>query len=47
MTEKKEKSQEYIAMRDLAISQLLSGKTLTGKGRIFSPIIKFLRIGYE
>ena len=40
MTEKKEKSQEYIAMRDLALSQLLSGKSLTGKGGVFSPIIK-------
>ena len=40
MTEKKEKLQEYIAMRDLALSQLLSGKSLTGKGGVFSPIIK-------
>ena len=40
MTEKKEKSPEYIAMHDLAISQLLIGKSLTGKVGVFSPIIK-------
>ena len=27
-------------MRDLALSQLLSGKSLTGKGGVFSPIMK-------
>ena len=39
MTEKKE-SPEYIAMRDLAIEQLKSGKSLTGEGGVFAPIIK-------
>jgi len=39
MTKKKE-SPEYIAMRDLALEQLKSGKSLTGKGGVFEPIIK-------
>jgi len=40
MIEKKDKSPEYIAMRNLALLQLLSGKSLTEKGGVFSPIIK-------
>lgn len=40
MTEKKKESPEYIAMRDLALSQLRSGKSLTGEGGVFAPIIK-------
>jgi putative transposase len=40
MTEKKNESPEYIAMRDLAIKQLKSGKSLTGEGGVFAPIIK-------
>ena len=39
MTDKKE-SPEYIAMRNLALEQLRSGKSLTGKGGVFAPIIK-------
>ena len=39
MTKKKE-TPEYIAMRDLALEQLKSGKSLTGKGGVFEPIIK-------
>ncbi|HLW06812.1 MAG TPA: hypothetical protein VKY45_04555, partial [Marinilabiliaceae bacterium] len=31
---------EYRAMRDLALSQLLSGKSLTSNGGVFAPIIK-------
>lgn len=30
----------YIAMRDLALDQLKSGKSLTGEGGVFAPIIK-------
>lgn len=40
MTEKKKESPEYIAMRDVALQQLKSGKSLTGEGGIFAPIIK-------
>lgn len=40
MTDKKKESPEYIAMRDLALSQLRSGKSLTGEGGVFAPIIK-------
>ncbi|WP_372652828.1 transposase [Draconibacterium sp.] len=40
MTEKRKESAEYIAMRDLALSQLRSGKSLTGEGGVFAPIIK-------
>ncbi len=40
MAEKKKESPEYIAMRDLALSQLKSGKSLTGEGGVFAPIIK-------
>lgn len=40
MTAKKKESPEYIAMRDLALKQLKSGKSLTGEGGIFAPIIK-------
>jgi len=40
MTEKKKESPEYIAMRDLALKQLKSGKSLTGEGGVFAPIIK-------
>jgi len=39
MIDKKE-TPEYIAMRDLALAQLNSGKSLTGKGGIFEPIVK-------
>jgi len=39
MANKKE-SPEYIAMRDLALEQLKSGQSLTGKGGVFEPIIK-------
>jgi len=40
MTDRKKESPEYIAMRDLALSQLRSGKSLTGEGGVFAPIIK-------
>ncbi|HYQ56642.1 MAG TPA: IS256 family transposase [Draconibacterium sp.] len=40
MTEKKKESREYIALRDLALEQLKSGKSLTGEGGVFAPIIK-------
>lgn len=40
MTERRKESAEYIAMRDLALEQLRSGKSLTGKGGVFAPIIK-------
>lgn len=40
MTERRNESAEYIAMRDLALEQLRSGKSLTGKGGVFAPIIK-------
>ncbi|MFV0505358.1 MAG: IS256 family transposase, partial [Bacteroidales bacterium] len=40
MTRQKKESAEYIAMRDLALSQLKSGKSLTSEGGVFSPIIK-------
>ena len=39
MTDKKE-TPEYVAMRNLALEQLRSGKSLTGKGGVFAPIIK-------
>lgn len=40
MAERKKESAEYLAMRDLALSQLRSGKSLTGEGGVFAPIIK-------
>ena len=40
MTDMKKESPGYIAMRDLALSQLRSGKSLTGEGGVFAPIIK-------
>jgi putative transposase len=40
MTEQRTKSPEYIGMRDLALKQLRSGKSLTGKGGVFAPLIK-------
>lgn len=40
MAEKKKESPEYIAMRDLALKQLKSGKSLTGEGGVFAPIVK-------
>ena len=40
MTDKKKETPEYRAMRDLALEQLRSGKSLTGEGGVFAPIIK-------
>ena len=40
MAATKKESPEYIAMRDLALTQLRSGKSLTGEGGVFAPIIK-------
>ena len=40
MTDKKKESLEYIAMRDLALSQLRRGKSLTDKVGVFAPNIK-------
>jgi putative transposase len=40
MAARKKESLEYIAMRDLALTQLRSGKSLTGEGGVFGPIIK-------
>lgn len=40
MVEKKKESPEYITMRDLALKQLKSGKSLTGEGGVFAPIVK-------
>jgi putative transposase len=40
MAERKKESSEYLAMRDLALGQLRSGKSLTGEGGVFAPIIK-------
>ncbi len=40
MAARKKESLEYIAMRDLALTQLRSGKSLTGEGGVFAPIIK-------
>jgi transposase-like protein len=40
MARRKKETPEYIAMRDLALEQLKSGQSLTGKGGIFEPIIK-------
>ncbi len=40
MTERKKESPEYLAVRDLALTQLRSGKFLTGEGGVFAPIIK-------
>ncbi len=37
---RKEETPEYKAIRDLAIEQLLSGKSLTGKGGVFAPMLK-------
>lgn len=45
---RKKESPEYIAMRDLAMEQLKSGKSLTGKGGVFAPILKeFLESSLE
>ncbi len=45
---RKKESPEYIAMRDQALAQLKSGKSLTGKGGIFEPIVKeFLESALE
>lgn len=45
---RKKESPEYIAMRDLALEQLKSGKSLTGKGGVFAPILKeFLESSLE
>jgi len=40
MTEKRKETPEYIAMRDLALEQLRSGKSLTGKGGVFGITLK-------
>ena len=40
MTDKKKESAEYIALRNIALEQLKSGKSLTGEGGVFAPIIK-------
>jgi transposase-like protein len=40
MAAREKESPEYIAMRDLALTQLRSGKSLTGEGGVFAPIIK-------
>jgi putative transposase len=40
MAERKKESADYIAMRDLALTQLRSGKSLTGEGGVFAPIVK-------
>ncbi|MGQ1888806.1 transposase, partial [Thermophagus sp. OGC60D27] len=40
MTDKKKETPEYRAIRDLALEQLRSGKSLTGEGGVFAPIIK-------
>jgi len=37
---RKKESSEYKAMRDLALQQLKSGQSLTGKGGVFEPIVK-------
>ncbi|MEN6452703.1 MAG: IS256 family transposase [Prolixibacteraceae bacterium] len=37
---RREETPEYKAMRDLAIEQLLSGKSLTGEGGVFAPMLK-------
>jgi putative transposase len=45
---RKKESTEYIAMRDLALEQLKSGKSLTGKDGVFAPILKeFLESALE
>ena len=45
---RKKESAEYIAMRDLALEQLKSGKSLTGKDGVFAPILKeFLESALE
>lgn len=33
-------SAEFLKMRDLALKQLLSGKSLTGEGGVFAPLLK-------
>ena len=40
MARRNKETPEYLAMRDLALEQLKSGQSLTGKGGIFEPIIK-------
>jgi hypothetical protein len=37
---RREETPEYKAMRDLANEQLLSGKSLTGEGGVFAPMLK-------
>ncbi len=45
---RKKETAEYIAMRDLALEQLKSGKSLTGKDGVFAPILKeFLESALE
>lgn len=41
-------SEEFKQMRDLALTQLMSGKSLTGKGGVFAPLLKqFLESALE
>jgi putative transposase len=40
MADNRKETPEYRAMRDLALEQLRSGKSLTGEGGVFAPIIK-------
>lgn len=41
-------SEEFKSMRDLALGQLMSGKSLTGKGGVFAPLLKqFLESALE
>lgn len=48
MAELTEESTEYKALRDLAISQLKEGKSLTGEGGVFAPMLKsFLESALE
>ena len=37
---KREEDASFISMRDKAISQLKSGKSLTGEGGVFEPLLK-------
>lgn len=36
----KKESVEFQQMRDLALKQLLTGKSLTGEGGVFAPLLK-------
>ncbi len=38
--QKFKESAEFITMRDKALSQLLSGQSLTGDGGVFAPLIR-------